>query len=95
MTTTPPARSRSGSPRSRAARAVALATAAALALGLTALGAPAASAAPPTATIADVQGDGAATPLAGTVVTVEGVVTGDYRAATASKPLRANLFEDA
>jgi 5'-nucleotidase len=79
MTTTPPS-----PPRSRARRAVAIATATALALGLSALTAPAALAAEPTATIADVQGDGAATPLAGSVVTVQGVVTGDYRATSAS-----------
>jgi 5'-nucleotidase len=79
MTTTPPS-----PPRSRARRAVAIATATALTLGLTALTAPAALAAEPTATIADVQGDGAATPLAGSVVTVQGVVTGDYRATSAS-----------
>jgi 5'-nucleotidase len=79
MSTTPPSTHR---PRGR--RAVAVATATALALGLSALTTPAASAAPPTHTIADVQGDGTATPLAGSVVTVEGVVTGDYRAATAS-----------
>ena len=69
---------------SLARRGAALVTAAVLALGLGALSAPAASAATPTATIADVQGDGASTPLAGTVVTVEGVVTGDYRLSTAS-----------
>jgi 5'-nucleotidase len=79
MTTTPPS-----PPRSRARRAVAIATATALTLGLSALTAPAALAAEPTATIADVQGDGAATPLAGSVVTVHGVVTGDYRATSAS-----------
>jgi 5'-nucleotidase len=79
MTTTPPS-----PPRSRARRAVAIATATALALGLSALTAPAALAAEPTATIADVQGDGAATPLAGSVVTVQGVVTGDYRVTSAS-----------
>jgi 5'-nucleotidase len=79
MTTTPPS-----PPRSRARRAVAIATATTLTLGLSALTAPAALAAEPTATIADVQGDGAATPLAGSVVTVQGVVTGDYRARSAS-----------
>jgi len=79
MTTSPPRPI-----HSLARRGAALATAAALALGLTALVAPAASAATPTATIADVQGDGASTPLAGTVVTVEGVITGDYRLSTTS-----------
>lgn len=79
MTTSPPRPI-----HSLARRGAALATAAALALGLTALVAPAASAATPTATIADVQGDGATTPLAGTVVTVEGVITGDYRLSTTS-----------
>jgi 5'-nucleotidase len=79
MTKTPPAPI-----HSLARRGAAFATAAALAMGLTALVAPAASAATPTATIADVQGDGASTPLAGTVVTVEGVITGDYRLSTTS-----------
>jgi 5'-nucleotidase len=79
MTTTPPTASRSG-----ARRAIAIATATALTLGLTALTAPAAHAATPTTTIAEVQGDGAATPLAGSVVTIQGVITGDYRASTAS-----------
>jgi 5'-nucleotidase len=79
MTTTPPKPARSG-----ARRAIAIATATALTLGLTALTAPAALAAAPTNTIAEVQGDGAATPLAGSVVTIEGVVTGDYRATSAS-----------
>jgi 5'-nucleotidase len=79
MTTTPPA-----SLHSLARRAAALATAGALALGLTAVTGSPASAAPVTAAIADVQGDGAATPVAGSVVTVEGVITGDYRAASTS-----------
>jgi 5'-nucleotidase len=70
--------------RAAARNAVAITTAAALALGLSALTPSAALAAAPTTTIADVQGDGAATPVAGAAVTVEGVVTGDYRAATAS-----------
>ncbi|MFS4505769.1 ExeM/NucH family extracellular endonuclease [Clavibacter sp. Sh2141] len=59
----------------RAARPLAVATA--LALGLSALVASPAEAA--TVSIADVQGTGSATPLAGQVVTVEGVVTADYR----------------
>ncbi|MGL4340444.1 MAG: ExeM/NucH family extracellular endonuclease [Rhodoglobus sp.] len=42
------------------------------------------SAAEITHTIADVQGDGAETPLSGTTVTVQGVVTGDYRASSGS-----------
>ena len=67
-------------PRSLAA----LAAATALALGFTALTATAASAVVITNTIADVQGDGASTPLNGAVVTVQGVVTGDYRNSTAS-----------
>lgn len=66
------------------ARTAAAAVATALTLGLSALVAPAASAATVTHTIADVQGDGVTTPLAGAVVTVEGVVTGDYRNSTAS-----------
>ena len=70
--------------RSLFRRGAALATATALALGVTALVAPAASAATPTTTIADVQGDGASTPVAGSVVTVEGVITGDYRQSTDS-----------
>jgi predicted extracellular nuclease len=64
----------SGSAR-RVARPLALATA--LALGLSALVASPAEAA--TVSIADVQGTGSATPLAGQTVTVEGVVTADYR----------------
>jgi 5'-nucleotidase len=50
-----------------------------LALGFSVLAAPAALAATPDHTIAEVQGTGAATPLLGQTVTVEGVVTGDYR----------------
>jgi predicted extracellular nuclease len=65
---------RSG-PARRAARPLAVATA--LALGLSALVASPAEAA--TVAIADVQGTGSATPLAGQVVTVEGVVTADHR----------------
>ncbi len=67
-------------PRSLAA----LAAATALALGFTALTATAANALVVTNVIADVQGDGATTPLSGAVVTVQGVVTGDYRNSTAS-----------
>ncbi|MCU1423816.1 MAG: multifunctional nuclease/2,3-cyclic-nucleotide, partial [Microbacteriaceae bacterium] len=73
-----PARSR------RIGRFAAIAGVTAAALGFSALSAPAAFAAPVTATIADVQGDAQATPLAGQVVTVEGVITGDYRASTGS-----------
>lgn len=62
----------------------ALAATALLALGLSTIGVSAVSAATPTHLIADVQGSGAATPVSGTVVTVEGIVTGDYRNATAS-----------
>lgn len=61
-----------------------LTTVALAALALSTLSAPAANAAEVTHQIADVQGDAATTPLAGTVVTVEGVVTGDYRVSTAS-----------
>jgi 5'-nucleotidase len=70
--------------RSRLRATVAIATSAALALGLVALTAPPAHAATPTHTIAEVQGTGAATPLAGQQVTVVGVVTADFRAATGS-----------
>jgi 5'-nucleotidase len=65
-------------------RKSAIAGAALLALVFTTLTAPAANAADVTNVIADVQGDGATTPISGTVVTVQGVVTGDYRNATAS-----------
>ena len=65
-------------------RTSAIAGAALLALAFTTLTAPAANAADVTHLISDVQGDAATTPLAGTVVTVQGVVTGDYRNATAS-----------
>lgn len=61
-----------------------IAAALALALGFTALTATAATAADITNTIADVQGSGDITPLNNTVVTVEGVVTADYRNSTAS-----------
>ncbi|MBF4617527.1 ExeM/NucH family extracellular endonuclease [Clavibacter sp. VKM Ac-2873] len=62
----------------RVARPLAVATA--LALGLSALVASPAEA--DTVAIADVQGTGSATPFAGRVVTVEGVVTADYRGAS-------------
>ncbi|PJJ73441.1 5'-nucleotidase [Diaminobutyricimonas aerilata] len=62
----------------------ALAASAAVALGLSALTVPAAHAAETTHTIAQVQGTGATTPLNGSTVTVEGIVTADYRAQTAS-----------
>jgi len=62
--------------------AIAVLSAATLALSL--LVVTPAQAAEVTHEIADVQGDAASTPLAGSVVTVEGVVTGDYRAATGS-----------
>ncbi len=68
---------RPGSAR-RVARPLAVATA--LALGLSALVAAPAEAA--TVAIADVQGTGSATPFAGKAVTVEGVVTADYRGAS-------------
>ncbi|CAN5287286.1 ExeM/NucH family extracellular endonuclease [soil metagenome] len=55
-----------------------------LALGLTAIGTTAALAAPVTHVIADVQGTAEATPLNGQIVTVQGVVTGDYRNASGS-----------
>jgi predicted extracellular nuclease len=61
--------------RHRLVRPAAVATA--LALGLSALAASPARAA--AVSIADVQGTGSATPLAGQVVTVEGVVTADHR----------------
>ncbi|GGK93758.1 multifunctional nuclease/2',3'-cyclic-nucleotide 2'-phosphodiesterase/5'-nucleotidase/3'-nucleotidase [Salinibacterium xinjiangense] len=65
-------------------RMVAVATATALALVFTSLTAVPATAADVTATIADVQGTTDVTPLSGSVVTVQGVVTGDYRNSTAS-----------
>ncbi|MET1043379.1 MAG: ExeM/NucH family extracellular endonuclease [Microbacteriaceae bacterium] len=60
-------------------RLISVAAIAATTLGLTALTAPAAYAATPTHTIADVQGSGATTPIPGALVTVEGIVTADYR----------------
>jgi 5'-nucleotidase len=62
---------------SRGLRTAALASGAAFALGLSFLSAPAFAAA--THTIAEVQGTGADTPLDGQTVTVQGVVTADYR----------------
>jgi 5'-nucleotidase len=50
-----------------------------LALGFSVLTAPAAFAATPDHSIADVQGTGSSTPLLGQTVTIEGVVTADYR----------------
>jgi predicted extracellular nuclease len=76
--TAPATRDRRTGPARRAARPLAVATA--LALGLSALVASPAQAA--TVAIADVQGTGSATPFAGQVVTVEGVVTADYRGAS-------------
>ncbi|WP_309617516.1 ExeM/NucH family extracellular endonuclease, partial [Salinibacterium sp.] len=70
-------------PRARR-RVMAVATATALALAFTSLTAAPAFSAEVTATIADVQGTTDVTPLAGTTVTVQGVVTGDYRNSTAS-----------
>ncbi|WP_290512394.1 ExeM/NucH family extracellular endonuclease, partial [Aeromicrobium sp.] len=63
---------------------MAVATTTALALAFTSLTAVPSSAADITGTIADVQGTTDVTPLAGTTVTVQGVVTGDYRNSTAS-----------
>ncbi|WP_224760554.1 ExeM/NucH family extracellular endonuclease [Salinibacterium sp. ZJ450] len=60
-------------------RLISIAAVAATTLGLSALTAPAAFAADVTHTIAEVQGTGATTPIAGTTVTVEAVVTADYR----------------
>lgn len=76
--TAPATRDRRSGPARRIARPLAVATA--LALGLSALVASPAEAA--TVAIADVQGSGSATPFAGRVVTVEGVVTADYRGAS-------------
>ncbi len=63
--------------RGRFAAATALATASAV--GISLLGSAPAQAAEVTHTIAQVQGTGAATPLSGVTVTVEGIVTGDHR----------------
>ncbi|EPR77400.1 5'-nucleotidase [Leifsonia rubra CMS 76R] len=51
-------------------------------IALTTITAPAALAADATATIADVQGTTASSPLVGSTVTVDGVVTADYRGAS-------------
>ncbi len=56
-----------------------VASAGTLALAFTGLTATAANAAEVTHTIAQVQGTGATTPLSGQTVTVEGIVTADYR----------------
>jgi 5'-nucleotidase len=70
---------------SRARIIAGTASAAILALGLATLGAVPANAAEVTHAIADIQGSGPTTPLpAGTVVTVEAVVTADYRNASGS-----------
>ena len=63
--------------RGRLAAATALATASAV--GFSMLGSAPAQAAEVTHTIAQVQGTGAATPLSGVTVTVDGIVTGDHR----------------
>src|SRR6185312_126685 len=63
-------------------RTSSIALATALGLGLSVLTAPAALAATPDHSIAQVQGTGSSTPLLGQTVTVEGVVTADYRGAS-------------
>ena len=65
-------------------RVAALSSTLAISVALTAFGAAPAFAAAPTQTIAAVQGDaaGGVSPLVGTVQTVEGVVTADYRGAS-------------
>ena len=63
----------------RTGRIAALALATATALGFSALVAAPATAADVTHAIADVQGTGSASPLVGSTVTVEGVVTADHR----------------
>lgn len=68
-------------------RLAVIATAAIAALGLTSLSATPALAAEITHTIAQVQGTGATTPLSGQTVTVEGVVTGYYNAASGYRGL--------
>ena len=65
--------------RSTVHRLSAVAVAAACTIVAGVLAAPPAYAVPVTNTIAQVQGTGAATPLAGQTVTVEGVVTADHR----------------
>jgi 5'-nucleotidase len=66
-------------PRGRRRFAAAAALATASAVGLSLFGIAPANAAEVTHTIAQVQGTGAATPLVGATVTVEGVVTADHR----------------
>src|SRR5690554_3164617 len=66
----------------RRGRLAALASASALTLLFSGLGATSATAAEVTHSIADVQGAGASSPLVGQTVTVEGVVTADYRGAS-------------
>ena len=66
-------------PTRRPYRIAVIAAIAAAALGLTTVGAPAALAAEPDHTIAQVQGTGAASPLVGSTVTVEGIITADHR----------------
>jgi 5'-nucleotidase len=68
--------------RSRSTRFSVGAIATSCAIALATLTAPAAFAADATATIADVQGTTAASPMVGATVTVEGVVTADYRGAS-------------
>ncbi|AYF97692.1 ExeM/NucH family extracellular endonuclease [Protaetiibacter intestinalis] len=68
-------------------RLTAVAAAAVAALGLATLNATPALAADTTHTIAEVQGTGATTPLGGQTVTVEGVVTGYYNAASGYRGL--------
>ena len=65
-------------------RPAAALTALVVALGFGTLTAVPASAVDATATIAQVQGTGASTPVAGSVVTVEGVITADFTAPTGS-----------
>lgn len=68
-------------------RLAAVATTAIAALGLASLSATPALAADVTHTIAEVQGTGATTPLSGQTVTVEGIVTGYYDAASGYRGL--------
>jgi 5'-nucleotidase len=75
-------------PRTSVQRRLAVvASTAVAALGLSSLVATPALAADATHTIAEVQGTGASTPLAGQPVTVEGVVTGYYNAASGYRGL--------
>lgn len=66
-------------------RLAAIAALSALTLVFSSLGASTALAADATATIAEVQGTGTATPLVGQQVTVEGIVTADYRGVSGYK----------